>query len=273
MRAILVFIIIVVVAIILTVLLFGAVNPMIDTKNGYAATMKKNGCTRIPNAIIYNSSIDLATLHYPVIMKPNVKTGCGYGVEKINDPAGAKKYIDNFDPTCNDSIIIQEVVNAANEIGVLCERTTDDTFKIISTIMKKPVSDSVPFDQRSTCSDVLICSSVDLSTEATNNILADVSTIGPDINVVKLDIMYNTPGDLSAGKYSIIEINGVFGYTDYIGKKFSLGHLQYSARWVAARLKFGASNLLCGNVDINSMFNLWLLPRVVMIADIDLSSL
>lgn len=252
-----------------TVLIFGSVNTYVDSK--YEMCNRVNPKHRIPQDI---ATIDM-DVEYPVVLKPNIKAGCGTDVKLVHDAVEYKDYFNNFDWSCDDSIIVSKYIKADREIGVLVERDSTGNFKVINAISKTPTKTNTPLDQMSKCTDRNSCSAVSLSSAAQQNIIDDleyiIAGLSEKLNVAKLDILYNTDTDLDEGHYHIIEVNGVLGYCDYTGpNRWQLDHAKWALRWVAVRFKFGLANLLTGNASLTDpkftrrFWYIWLKPRLYL---------
>jgi hypothetical protein len=89
-----------------------------------------------PHTFLYNKKdVDLTSLKYPIIFKPNVCSGLSTNVKIIHNIKEAKDYIEKNN---ENEILIQEFIDYDTELGVLYEKDLfTDKGRIISIVKKQ----------------------------------------------------------------------------------------------------------------------------------------
>jgi hypothetical protein len=228
--------------------IFHSCNPWFANKHDFYKIMTQGGSKFMIDEELYNPNItNLHKLNYPIIMKPNVCSGSGRQVSKIQNGIQALEYIKNFDSSSGDNIIIQEFDPAPYEVGILYQRYPWEKHGKIISLANKSSSENSDgkFIPRS-CYNV-ICSDKGewLTPQNTKVIIREIERI-PEINACRIDILFNDLDNFKMGKdFRIIEINGRLGMnlsTD--SHPSNIWRLIYYLYWLIKRFIMGAYNVL-----------------------------
>lgn len=161
-----------------------------------------------PESNTYNGNINLNTLKYPIVFKPNVCSRISKNVVVIDNVNEAIKYISNND---ND-IVIQEFVNYDVELAVLCEKNIiTDKFEIISIVQKKEKNGNNKI--MSGCHGNVKCTILNnIINDKLNSLFDYISKCIPNFNVGRYDIKCKDINSFINGKFYILEVNGTMGF-------------------------------------------------------------
>jgi len=231
---------------------FYSCNPILANKHDYYLMIMNNGGQfMIPQQLYDPNKTNLEELNYPIIMKPNVCSGEGRQVSKIKNVKEAKEYINKFDKSWGDNIVIQQFDPAPYEVGVLYRKYPGEKHgKIISlgNRSKNKSSDktnSGKFVPRS-CHNVDCSDKSEWLTPKNKAILINEIEKMSGINVCRLDILFDNLDDFKKGKnFRIIEVNGRMGFNlaNY-SIKSKLSRMINNLFWLSERFLIGLMNIM-----------------------------
>lgn len=203
---------------------------------------------------LYNYEDLINITKFPVIVKPNLYSGHGTNVYKINDKnnlISKIKYLSN-----NQKYIVQEFYDSKYEVGLLYEKNPlSNNGNIISIGLKqkydsewKPLScDNVLYKKK-------VCYTVDrndLITKNLTNIIKSISINIPNFNVGRYDIGFDNINDFKNGlNFKIFELNGNTGadlkceFKNYNIGKDNIMNILYFLRFFLVRVIYGMINLI-----------------------------
>jgi len=211
-----------------------------------------------PHTFLYNENVDLSSLKYPIIFKPNVCSGLSTNVKIIHNVKEAKEYIDKHNV---NEILIQEFIDYDTELGILYEK---DLFtnkgKIISIVRKQSNKTKIMYG----CEGEISCDNLNyIINDNLNELFYKISNNIPDFYVGRYDIKCKDIDSFIKGKFYILELNGTMGFD--LDKGLDLYNLNYfnipSAivkvqRWFLYRCLMGFVNIMSGrSYNICEMLN------------------
>jgi len=219
---------------------FENVNPMNSDTNKYTILTHIDSKYK-PMMFMYNSSIDLNILQYPLIFKPILCTGLSRGVKVINNSHEANEYL--LSCKNRNAILIQEFIPYSIEVGLLYEKNIfTNKGEIISLVQKTSNNPSI---MKGCSIDGIEC--VDLTSKITTKLTSIINAISngiPNYNIGRYDIKCKSIESLLNGTdFYILEVN-VMGndlrksYNNMIGSFLNI------ERWYIARVLRGIKNII-----------------------------
>ena len=191
---------------------------------------------------------------FPVIIKPNLYSGHGTNVYKINDINELNNVIKKIKD--NQLYIVQEFYDSKYEVGLLYEKNPLlNNGKIISIVLKQKYNEEwKPLSCDNIISKKKICYTIDrndLITEELTDVINLISINIPNFNVGRYDIGFNNIDDFKNGmNFKIFELNGNTGidlrckFTNYNIDKNNFQKLLYLIRFIITRILYGFINLI-----------------------------
>jgi hypothetical protein len=167
-----------------------------------------------PKTIALGKNDKLPNITYPVVMKPSVKSGVSKGVKLIHNKNEAIEYINNFDWSIKDKIIVQEKCRGANDGSVSYYRDPFTGEQKINYITKITFTHPDKYGNYSRINrdNKLNYAQVDhtsvLLTPENEKVFFDIFSRIPNLDYGRMDIIWENDDDLRAGKnFCIVEIN------------------------------------------------------------------
>lgn len=201
-----------------------------------------------PHTFLYNENVDLSSLKYPIIFKPNVCSGLSDNVKIINSVKEANDYIDKND---KNEIIIQEFMDYNIELGVLYEKNLFNNKGEIKSIVRKQ-SNSTKI--MCSCGGEISCDNLNhLINNDLNELFERISNSIPNFNVGRYDIKCKDINSFSNGNFYILEANGTMGVN--LDKGLDVYNLNYNnipsacvkvEKWFLYRCLMGFVNIVSG---------------------------
>lgn len=207
--------------------------------------------------MLYNYEDLININNFPIIIKPNMYSGHGTNVHKINNTNELENILKKIK---NKSYIVQEFYDSKYEVGLLYEKNPlCDNGKIISIVLKqkynndwKPLScDNIMYKKN-------VCSTVnrdDLITKELSYIINNVSKNIPNFNAGRYDIGFDEIDEFKKGKFKVFELNGNTGadlrcnITSYNINKDNMNNILYLLRFVIVRIYYGFINLIINKYE------------------------
>jgi hypothetical protein len=239
-------------------ILFINVNPYYTDFNKYK-TLSYIPEEYKPHTFLYNENVDLSSLKYPIIFKPNVCSGLSNNVKIINNIKEANEYIYEND---ENEIIIQEFMDYDIELGVLYEKSLFSNKGEIKSIVRKQ-SNSTKI--MSSCGGEISCDNLNyLINDNLNKLFEKISNNIPNFNVGRYDIKCKDINSFINCKFYILEANGTMGFN--LDKGLDVYNLNYTnipkacvkvEKWFLYRCLMGFVNIVSrrGYNDIYKMTN------------------
>jgi hypothetical protein len=200
-----------------------------------------------PHTFLYNKKVvDLTSLKYPIIFKPNVCSGLSTNVKIIHSIKEAKDYIEKNN---ENEILIQEFIDYDTELGVLYEKNLfTDKGRIISIVRKQSNKTKIMYS----CEGEISCDNLNYIINNNLNELFDkISNNIPDFYAGRYDIKCKDIQSFINGKFYILEVNGTMGFD--LDKRLDVYNLNYNnipsaiykvERWFLYRCLMGFVNIV-----------------------------
>lgn len=212
-----------------------------------------------PYTFLYNKNVDLSSLKYPIIFKPNVCSGLGNNVKIVYNIKDANDYINKNN---ENEIIIQEFMEYDTELGVLYEKNLFSNKGEIKSIVRKQSNTTKIM---CSCEGEVTCDNLNyLINDNLNELFERISNRIPNFNAGRYDIKCKDIDSFIKGKFYILEINGTMGFN--LDKGLDVYNLNYKnipsacvkvEKWFLYRCLMGFVNIVLGRGynDIYKMTN------------------
>ena len=225
--------------------------------------------------MLYNYDELININKFPIIIKPNMYSGHGtdvYKVDNINELKIILKKIKN-----NQEYIVQEFYNSKYEVGLLYEKNPLlENGKIISIVLKqkynyewKPLScDNIMYEKK-------VCLNIirdDLITNELSDVINNVSKNIPNFNVGRYDIGFDNIDEFKKGKFKVFELNGNTGadlrcnFTNYNINKDNINNILYLLRFIIVRIYYGFISLIINKYECSIIFS-EMLKRIKLVCN------
>jgi len=223
-----------------------------------------------PDTFMYNKSINLHTLQYPVIFKPIICSAFSKGVKVINNIYEAQDYLLNC--VNLNEILIQTFVPYKTEVGLLYETNIfTNKGQIISLVQKTSKNTNI---MKGCHLNGIQCT--DLTSKITpklTHVINKISSNIPNYNMGRYDIKCKNIESLLEGKdFYILEANGTLGADLRKSYNNILHTIVITERWFFVRILFGIKNIftLQGYNPITLIYVLFLrLYNAIKCADME----
>ena len=208
--------------------------------------------------MLYNYDDLININEFPIIIKPNIYSGHGTDVYKIDNKDELKNIIKKIKN--KQEYIVQEFYNNKYEVGLLYEKNPlSEKGKIISIVLKqKYTNEWKPLR----CDNIMykknICSYVnreDLITEELSCVIDNISKNIPNFNVGRYDIGFNDIDEFKKGKFKVFELNGNTSidlrcnFTNYNINKDNINNILYLLRFIIVRIYYGFISLIINKYE------------------------
>ena len=213
--------------------------------------------------ILYNYDELININKFPIIIKPNMYSGHGtdvYKVDNINELKNILKKIKN-----NQEYIVQEFYNSKYEVGLLYEKNPLlENGKIISIVLRqkykdewKPLSCDNILNKKKVCSNII---RDDLITKELSDVINNVSKNIPNFNVGRYDIGFDNIDEFKKGKFKVFELNGNASIDlrcsiiNYNINKENINKILYLLRFIIIRIYYGFISLIINKYECSIIF-------------------
>jgi hypothetical protein len=195
---------------------------------------------------------------FPIIIKPNMYSGHGTDVYKVDNKDELKNIIKKIKN--NQEYIVQEFYNNKYEVGLLYEKNPlSEKGKIISIVLKqkynkewKPLSCNNIMYKKNVCSYV---NREDLITKELSCVINNISKNIPNFNVGRYDIGFNDIDEFKKGKFKVFELNGNTGidlrcnFINYNIDEKNINNILYLLRFIIVRVYYGFISLIINKYE------------------------
>lgn len=210
------------------------------------ATLNKIPDKYKPFTIKFNKKLNFSKLKFPLILKPNICSTGGKGIEIVENIEDLLNYYKKN----GDDFIIQEYICHNFEVGLLYERYPfEKKGRIINIIEKKYIKNSKFKYYNSDVEIINHINNSNLITKKLSNIIDNITKkINKNIFVGRYDIIFNSYQELKNGKFKIVELNGVFAEDFIVNTNINeIEIIIYNLKWFFVRFIIGFLNVISLN--------------------------
>ena len=165
--------------------------------------------------------VDVNQLEYPVVLKPNFKSGANNNVSVCNSMEEVKGYVANFDYSFDDFIIVQTLFSG-KEMTIMYIKYPGCTGKIVSAVEAEATCDDPTLGPRfcgRTAGTITFIDRKDWLNDTNKRKFISLFENIPDLNVARADIFVKDEAAFKRGEIlEVIEVNGRQSYEMPVGR-------------------------------------------------------